>query len=161
MANFIQGYELRTLLLGSQVIKLAQALPSEPGSATIYTVAGGSVMVTSLAGHVAAGGLSGTTGAVSVGQTPTVSGTAAVAGIATAGVIGGAVAGTWVSVSHLTTGLPGAIQASILSGTAVAIGRPFIVDAGIITVTTSIAAIVGNIDWYLTYIPVDTGASVS
>lgn len=159
MSIIIQGYQLRSLILGSQVIKKAQTPPNSGASATLFTVAGGAVLVTSMLGHVSTA-LSGTTGSIAIGQTPT-GGVADTGGIATAGVVGGAVVGTWVSVVMLTTGLAGAIQANILGGAAVGIGQPFVVSPGIITITTAVATMTGAIDWYLTYIPLDTGGSVS
>ncbi len=159
MGNFIQGTQLRTMVQGLLVTKLAQTPPNSGASATLFTVAGGSVLATLIAGRVSTI-LSGTTGAIALGQTPT-GGVAATGGIATAGVVGGAAVGTWVSAVPLSTGLPGAIQATVLAGTAVGIGQPIIVNAGIITVTTSVATMTGAIDWYLAYIPLNDGASVS
>ncbi len=159
MANFIQGAQLRLMTQGQLVTNLAKTPPNSGSSATLFTVTGGSVLVTLLAGHVSTV-LSGTTGAIALGQTPT-GGAAATGGIATAGVVGGAAVGTWVTAVPLATGLPGAVQANTLAGTAVGIGQPIIVNAGIITVTTSVATMTGALDWYLTYIPLDTGASVA
>jgi hypothetical protein len=36
-----------------------------------------------------------------------------------------------------------------------------VVNTGTITVTTSVATMTGAIDWYVSYVPLDTGASVS
>ena len=159
MANFIQGSALRTLLLGNQVIKAAQTPPNSGSSATLFTVAGGAVLVTSLLGHVSTA-LSGTTGAIALGSKPT-TGTEETGGIATAGVVGGAEIGTWISAVMLDTGLAGAVQANIHAGTSVSTGMPFVINPGTIEVTTSVATMTGAIDWYLTYVPLDTGASVS
>jgi hypothetical protein len=117
------------------------------------------VLVTSLLGRVSTA-LSGTTGAVALGSKPTV-GTEETGGIATAGVVGGAEIGTWLSVVPLDTGLAGAVQANTHAGTVVYLGTPFVVSAGLIEVTTSVATMTGAIDWYLTYVPLDAGASVS
>ena len=38
--------------------------------------------------------------------------------------------------------------------------NPFLADAGTIEVTTSVATMTGAIDWYLSYVPLDTGATV-
>jgi hypothetical protein len=159
MSVILQGYQLRELVYGSQVIKKAQTPPNSGSSATLFTVAGGAVIVTGLLGHVSTA-LSGTTGAIALGQTPT-GGVADTGGIATAGVVGGAVVGTWVSAVMLTTGLAGAVQANILAGATVGLGMSFVIGAGIITVTTSVATMTGAIDWYLSYLPLDTGAAVS
>ncbi len=93
MAAYIQGTQQRSLHLGNLVKKLAQVPPNSGSSATIFTVAGGMVLVTSLTGRVSTV-LSGTTGAISLGSTPTVGAAGAqVAGIAAATVVGGGEAG--------------------------------------------------------------------
>ena len=165
MGNFIQGYQLRTLLLGNQVIKTAQVPPNSGSSATLFTVAGGQVLVTSLVGRVTTV-LSGTTGAVSLGATPTVGAAGAqVAGIATATVIGGGEVGTAYAVAATIAGAATVLSnggASSVAGKSPFLAQAsFVVQAGVITITTSVATMTGAIDWYLTYIPLDTGASVS
>lgn len=165
MANFIQGTQLRTLLQGNQVTKVAQTPPNSGSSATLFTVAGGMVLVTSLVGRVSTV-LSGTTGAISLGATPTVGAAGAqVAGIAAATVIGGGEAGAAFAVVATIAGAPTTLAnggASAVAGKSPFLAQSgFVVNAGIITVTTSVATMTGAIDWYLTYIPVDNGASVS
>lgn len=165
MVNFIQGAQLRTIEFGNQVVKAAQTPPNSGSSATLFTVAGGMVLVTSLVGRVSTV-LSGTTGAISLGATPTVGAAGAqVAGIAAATVVGGGEAGTVFAVAATIAGAPTTLANGGASGVA---GKSpflaqssFIVNAGIITVTTSVATMTGAIDWYLTYLPLDTGASVS
>ena len=160
MATFIQGTALRQMHFGNLVKKLAQVPPNSGSSATLFTVAGGMVMVTSLVGRVSTV-LSGTTGAIALGTKPTV-GTEETAGISTAGVVGGAEVGSVVTAVKLTTGLAGAVQANLFAGNAIGISViPFVVNAGIIEVTTSVATMTGAIDWYLNYVPLDDGASVS
>ncbi len=160
MASFIQGYEQRTLLLGSQVTNLAQTPPTSGSSATIFTVHTGTVLVTSLAGQVSTA-LSGTTGAIALGVKPSGGGTEETAGISSAGVVGGAEVGTWVTAIKAITGLAGAVEASIYAGLAIGISAlPFLVNPGAIEVTTSVATMTGAIDWYITYVPYQTGAYV-
>lgn len=159
MSVIIQGAQLRTIAFGQQVLKAAQTPPNSGSSATLYTVAGGAVIVTSLIGRVSTV-LSGTTGAIALGTKPTV-GTEETAGIATAGVVGGAEVGTFL-VPLASSGLAGALVVSgKLAGNAAFLPNPFLVSAGIIEVTTSVATMTGAIDWYLTYVPLDAGASVS
>lgn len=165
MAAYIQGVALRTLRSGLLVKKLAQVPPNSGSSATLFTVAGGMVTVTSLVGRVSTV-LSGTTGAVSLGATPTVGAAGAqVAGIAAATVVGGSEAGTAFAVAATIAGAPTTLANGGASGVA---GKSpflaqsaFVVNAGIITITTSVATMTGAIDWYLTYLPLDDGASVS
>jgi hypothetical protein len=159
MANFIKGASLRELLFGQQVIKLAQTPPASTASANLFTVAGGAVLVTSLLGQVSTI-LSGSTGAIALGTAPTV-GTAETGGISTAGVIGGAEVGSWVSASKAITGLAGAVQANLFAGNGIGICPAFVVNTGYITVTTSVLTMTGAIDWYVSYVPLNSGASIS
>ncbi len=165
MANFVKGYQLRELLYGVQVIKAAQTPPNSGSSATLFTVAGGQVLVTSLVGRVTTV-LSGTTGAISLGATPTVGAAGAqVAGIAAATVIGGGEAGAAYAVAATIAGAPTTLAnggASAVAGKSPFLAQAaFVVQAGIITITTSVATMTGAIDWYLTYVPIDSGAAVS
>lgn len=159
MANFIQGAQLRTLNLGNLVINGPFTPPNSGSSSTLFTVSGGAVLVTWLAGLVTTV-LSGTTGAIALGSKPTV-GTEETAGIATAGVVGGAEVGTWVGTVAASTGLAGALTANTHAGTVVYGQQPFVVNAGTIEVTTSIATMTGQLKWYLAYLPLDAGASVA
>lgn len=163
MSVIIQGYQLRAIALGSQVIKKAQTPPNSGSSATLFTVAGGMVLVTSLIGRVSTV-LSGTTGAVAIGSKPTV-GTEETAGIASATVIGGGEVGATYAVVGTAAGAPTTLAnggASAKAGTVPFSTLPaFVVDTGTIEITTSVATMTGAIDWYLTYVPLDTGASVS
>jgi hypothetical protein len=159
MSVIIQGYQLREIAMGVQVSKLAQTPPNSGATATIFTVAGGSVVVTSLIGRVKTA-LSGTTGTLEIGTHPTI-GTEQKAGIATAVVVGAAEAGTKLTVQG-SSGGPGALVVSGLAGgNSPFLSNPFLVDAGVIEVTVGIATMTGSIDWFLTYLPYDIGASVS
>lgn len=91
MASLTQGYQLRTQLAGLQVLKAAQALP-QTTTATLFTVTGGMVVVTSLVGLVSSS-LGATTTNLSLGTAPTV-GTAQTAGIANLTAVASLAAGT-------------------------------------------------------------------
>lgn len=157
MAAFIQGSQLRTLLFGSQVLKAAQALP-QSATANLFTVAGGSVLVTSLFGVVSGTAIGATVTTLALGTAPT-TGTANTAGIATATAITSLEIGTWVA-PQASAGKAGALVAGAHAGDAVFTPLPFVVPAGTITWTTS-ASDTGQMAFYLTYVPLDTGASVS
>lgn len=161
MGNFIQGSQLRTLLYGNQVINKAQVPPNSGATATLFTITGGLVAVTSLIGRVTTV-MSGTTGAIALGVKPAAgTGTEEKSGISTAGVIGGAEVGSIITVGN-TAGLAAATVVNLFAGNAVFYeDAKFIVNSGVIEVTTSVATMTGAIDWYLSYIPIDTGASVS
>ena len=166
MSVIIQGYQLREIGFGVQVIKAAQTPPNSGASATLYTVAGGAVLVTSLLGRVSTV-LSGTTGTLALGIKPS-AGTEETAGIATAEVIGGMEVGTWIGIqaASVVTGTPDAYTIGKLAvgghaGNAMFATVPFVVSPGVIEATVAVATMTGKIDWYLTYVPLDTGASVS
>lgn len=159
MSVLIQGAQLRTIAFGTQVLKGPVTPPNSGSSANLYTVAGGAVLVTSLIGRVTTV-MSGTTGAIALGTKPTV-GTEKTAGITTAGVIGAAEVGTILAVGQSSSGLAAALVVSVLfAGNAPYLATPFVVNTGSIEVTTSVATMTGAIQWYLSYVPLDTGASV-
>jgi hypothetical protein len=153
----VQGYQLRELLLGTLVNK-SWTLPASATTNTLYTVAGGAVLVTGLVGQVTT--LIGSTATtVAVGAAPTV-GTLDTDGIATATAVTSAEKGTWIGV-QASSGLGGALVVGTLAGSSAWLSTPFTAYTGTITATTSANAGAGVINWYLTYIPLDTGASVS
>ena len=157
MPNFSEGYQLRKLLLGSQVIKASQALP-QTATANLYTVAGGSVLITSLLGLVSSVATGSTATTLALGTAPT-TGTASTTSIATAVAITSLEIGSWVAPQS-SSGKGGALVVGANAGATLWLTVPFVVPAGTITWTTS-AGDTGQMTWYLTYIPLDTGASVS
>lgn len=156
MAGFIQGSQLRLIEYGYQVLKTAQALP-QTATGNLFTVTGGRVVVTSLVGTVSTA-IQNQLCTLSLGTAPTV-GTASATGIATAvTTIANLEAGT-----HLyLPAAKGTLVANANAGAAAQMfaGSAYVVSAGTITWTTS-ASNTGAISWALTYIPLDTGASVS
>jgi hypothetical protein len=153
----IQGYQLRAVQFGAQVIKGPLTLPAST-LGTIATVAGGSVMVTSMLGLVTTV-IQTQACTISLGITPT-GGSSAPAGIATASASISAMAvGDWL-VPLVSGGVGGALVLSGGPGNAVFLSPPFIVGAGAITWTTS-ATNTGAIKWYFTYVPLDIGANLS
>lgn len=156
MANFIQGYQLRTLQLGNQVVKSAAVVPNA-APANLFVVSGGAVLITSLVGKVSTV-FTSTVTTLNMGAAPTV-GTANASAIHASTVLTSAALGAWVTPA-LSSGIAGAgVVANGISWVEND-GGDFIVDAGNITYQAS-AANTGQIVWYLTYIPLDTGASVS
>lgn len=160
MASMVKGSSQRTLEFGTLVTKAAANLP-QSATATLYTVSGGLVLVTSLIGVVTTTAIQGSDPVLSLGLAPT-TGTAQTSGIATTTVLTSAEVGTLITVTGsagLPTGL--AVMATAAkAGATVFPGAPFVVPAGTITWTTG-ASKTGKIAWYLTYVPLDTGASVS
>lgn len=157
MAAFIQGAQIRLLEYGFQVLKAAQALP-QTATATLFTVTGGRVVITSLAGTVSTV-IGGTATTLALGTAPTV-GTANTSGMAAATAITSKEAGTHIWLP--TTATTGALNVGANAGAAAQLlgGQAYVVSAGTITWTTS-ASTTGAISWALTYIPLDTGASIS
>jgi hypothetical protein len=163
MASDIAGRDYRRLELGRIVTKLAQAFPQGgPGTATLFTVAGGLVRVTSMFGVVSTV-VASTDPVLSIGMAPT-AGTAQTSGVATTKSLLSAEAGTLVTVAGAATGLPQALAVmttAAKAGAAVFFGSgAFLANAGTITQTAT-TAVTGAIDWYLTYVPITDGASVS
>lgn len=161
MSNYYKGTAVRETTLGIQVVKLAQTFPQgAPGTATLFTVAGGLCLVTSLVGYVST--VLTTDPQLSLGTAPTV-GTLETSGIATTKVMTNAEVGTLITVGH-SSGLPTTlvVMASAAKAGSVVFENSlgFAVYTGTITQTAQAAA-GGAIDWYLTYIPVTTGAAIT
>ena len=160
MSVLLHGYQLRAINFGVQVIKTAQAFP-QTATSNLFTVAGGICLVTSLFGIVTTV-VAGTDPQLTLGTAPT-SGTAEVAGIASSTALTSAEVGTLITVQP-SAGKPGALvvmATAAKAGNAVFLpAEGFLVNTGYITQTTS-ASETGAVSWYLTYIPMDTGASVT
>jgi hypothetical protein len=159
MANYLKGSAIRDCVIGQVVRTGAQTFPQGgPGTATLFTVHGGAVLVTYFMGLVTT--IPGSDPGIVIGTAPTI-GTAETNGLATTVAITEE-AGTWFSVVDTpTTNKPGAISIGAHAGN-VTFGSlaPFPVSAGAITYTAS-NAVTGAINWYLTYIPLDEGAYVA
>lgn len=157
MSVIIQGYQLREIAFGVQVTKAAANLP-QTATATLYTVATGNVLVTSLLGVVSGTAIQNQACTLALGTAPT-TGTAETAGIASATSIINMEIGTWMT-PQASSGVDGALVVGGHAGNAVYLPTPFVVAPGTITWTTS-ASNTGKIAWYLTYVPLDNGATVS
>jgi hypothetical protein len=156
MSVIIQGYQLRISQFGAQVIKGPSLLP-QTTTATIATVSGGAILVTSMLGLVTvATGATATN--LSLGTTPSV-GTQQNAGIAANGAVASLQAGTWIG-ALVNAGAAGTLVVGGTAGNAIFLPTPFLVSAGAITWTTS-ANDTGQVKWYFNYVPLDIGASLS
>jgi hypothetical protein len=156
MSVIIQGYQLREIAFGVQVIKTAVAFP-QTATANLYTVATGNCLVTSLFGILTTA--TTTDPEITLGLAPSNGGTAEVAGVASTTALTSKEVGTWLGVLS-SSGKAGALVVGTASGSAVWATTPFVVPPGTITITTS-ASEAGAATWYLTYVPLDTGATVS
>jgi hypothetical protein len=155
MSVIIQGYQLREIAFGVQVIKTGLAFP-QTATADLFTVAGGNCLVTSLLGVMTVA--TTTDPQLTLGTAPT-TGTAESAGLATTTALTSIEAGAWVGLL-VSSNKAGALVVGAHAGNVVWPTTPFVVAPGYITWTTA-ASEAGNITWYLTYVPLDTGATVS
>jgi hypothetical protein len=162
MSVILQGPQLRTLLLGDQVVKSAQSLPAGT-TATLFTVNSGNLIVTSLFGVVSTV-IQTQACTIALGLHPT-AGTAETAGVAAASAsISAYEVGTWLFLQAATessgTWAAGQLASGGHAGVPAFATYPFTAGPGTITWTTS-ATNTGAISWYATYIPLDTGAYLS
>jgi len=159
MTNFSEGYQLRKLLLGTQVIK-SWTLPASATTNTLFTVSGGLVAIMGLVGQVTTLiGATATTLALGMGA-PGVGGTLDTDGLGTATAITSQEVGTLIGL-QASSGLGGAVAVGSLAGSGVFLTTPIVVNSATITATTSANAGGGVINWYVHYIPIDAGASVA
>lgn len=137
-------------VLGQAVNRATATLPATAAQ-TIYTVAGGKVLVTSLVGEVTTAIQAQATTVQfqhTVGATTTNLSTAA-------GDVNAAVIGTVVA---LPGGANGANPAQVGAGGGVI--SPTVLGTGSLKYTTG-ATSTGSIKWTLTYVPIDAGATVT
>lgn len=162
MSGIVRGLSLLEAAFGYQATEPAKNLP-QAATGDIFTVAGGRVILTSLIGQVTTA-IGSTSCTLSVGVAPA-GGTASVAGLAAASTsIASLAVGTLLAVPAAAaalvlggsgTGLIETIGASLLAGPGLAIVSP-----GFITITTS-ADDNGQIQWTCSWIPFDSGATVT
>jgi hypothetical protein len=162
MSVFPTGLQIRESLYGLIVQEPAKNIP-QTNFSNIFTVSGGRVLLTSLVGQVTTA-IGATATTISVGVTPT-GGSLAAAAIATATAITSAAVGTLVSVAMPV----GALVVGAVAGTGVlalggsnlfSTGSQLLVSPGVINISTS-ANDTGAMSWTCTYIPYDTGATVT
>lgn len=155
MASGVPGRDQRKLLLGTKIEEPAGVLPAT-GTAHLFTVAGGRVIVTGLVGQCTTV-CSATATTVSVGHTPP-TGTASTTALATATAVTSAEVGSQVSLPITK----GALLVNVLAGGAAQVpgSGGYVVPPGQIDITTS-ATNTGAFKWTLTYIPLDDGATVA
>jgi hypothetical protein len=156
MSVIIAADQLRALALGTRVANASPKTVPQAATATVFTVTGGRVLVTSLTGVVTTV-IAGTTPALKLVATPTVGTANDICGAATitADEVGTqyAVAGTSITTALNTSGNgSGAVYAS---------NAAFSVATGTIGHNVSAADATGAIRWTLTYVALDNGASVT
>jgi hypothetical protein len=143
----------RKSVLGVKVERAA-AIQPQTAQAAIFTVAGGKVLVTSLIGEV-------------VVATPATTNTLAIAGNPTSGTDV-----TWASATSTASKEIGAIiTPAVTAGSALVVANAgggnaiaptgYVAQVGTIDLVTTGSAATGTIKWTITYVPIDTGATVT
>lgn len=150
MASSIPGKDLRKLNFGTSVLGAPKVLPATTAQ-TVFTVANGKVMITSFVGVFTTVG-SATSTTLKVNVVPTTGPAADLAAVSSAFTT--QAVGSIVSIS----GVPA--DATLIGGSGIAPRtNGIVVPAGSVQVTTS-ATNTGAVQWLLTYIPLDDGATV-
>lgn len=139
---------------GTRVDKAAGTLP-QTATATLFTVAGGRVLVTSIVGQVTVA-LGAVVTTVKLTSTPT---TGTAVDLTTAVAVTSAEAGALLTLPATALG---ALNVAATNSGAIAapLNYGLIIPPGVISWTTS-ANDTGQVKWSLTYIPFDDGAVVS
>lgn len=158
MSVIIQSDQLRTLLLGNKIDRATATLP-QTATGSIFTVAGGRIVLTSLVGEVTTA-LGATATSLNIVHTPTVG---TVGDLCAATVCTSDTVGTLYSL----TGVPADLMsAEKIGGTVVPVDyntglplRGLILPVGAIGLKAS-ASDTGSVKWSITYVPYDNGASV-
>lgn len=158
MSVMIQSDQLRTLLLGNKIDRATATLP-QTATGSIFTVAGGRVVVTSIVGEVTVA-LGATATSLNLVHTPTVG---TVGDLCAATVCTSDSVGTLYSI----TGVPADLMsAEKIGGTVVPVDyntglplRMLVLPIGAIGLKAS-ASDTGSVKWSITYVAYDNGASV-
>lgn len=153
MTTVISGSAYKAMVLGKSVDRAAALQPATVYGA-LFNIVTGKVLVTSLVGEVVTA-TPVTTNTVKVTGTPT-SGTAVdwTSATSTASKEVGAV------ITLASTAGGALVVANAGAGNAIA-PTGYVAQVGTVGITTSGTAATGTIKWTLTYIPLDTGATVT
>ena len=154
MTTVTNNTQLRQLALGRFVQNAAGVTVPQNATTTIFTVAGGRILVTSLTGVVKTV-IGGTTPALKLIATPTTG---------TANDMCAALTITSFEVGA-QFGLPGPVGSALngqnKSGSVAGQTAPQIVAIGTVGMNVSASDATGAIQWSLTYVPLDTAATVT
>lgn len=170
MSNLVQGKDLRLLRFGRLVKNTAKGLTQNAGT-NLYTVSGGGIMLTSLLGVVSTA-VPNTSMTIKLQHTPS-GGSAGDLNGAT-NIQNDAIGTIYSLVSGVATDLLSIQSVSIIQTTATAasevptvtyaqaLWNPLYLPAGTLSVLLSNAdPSTAKIDWKLTYVPLDDGATVA
>lgn len=155
MSVLVQGDQIRAITLGILVSKATGTVAN--GATSLFTIAGGRVLITSLVGRVTTA-IGSTTSNCKLVYNPTAAGTSF--DMCTAVDI----ASDAVEQTYYITGSV-ASTGALLVGGAVGQANPvfedgYLVQAGVIEQNLSADPVGGAITWSVTYVPYDVGASL-
>lgn len=148
---FLQGAEIRKLLLGQKVDRAAAALP-QTAAGTLFTVTGGRILLTSIVGQVTTV-IQTQANNTKLQSVPTVG--TAVDLCAVLDISADEVGCLYGITGTLATAMVGAN-----AGATVAPSAALVVPVGAIKLNCA-ASNTGAVKWSLTYVPLDSGASVA
>lgn len=158
MTTIIQGDQLQKILFGTKVSRAAATLP-QTTTAAIFTVAGGRVLITGLIGQVTTI-IQAQANAIKLIANPTVGSDVDLCATVD---INGLEAGGLLSLTPDLDATPFSVALDKQLAGAIPFGyaaRALCVAAGTIDLSCA-ASNTGSVKWDLTYIPLDTGASVA
>lgn len=143
------------------VVRKSSAVLPATGLQTLFTVSGGNVLVTCLIGRVTVV-FDGTVNSLNVVHDPDIG---AVGDISGATVCTGDIAGTFYTVHGIQAALLGTqkeggteVPTHVLAKAPVSGG--FILPAGVTKLQTTATDTTGSTQWWMAYVPLDTGAAV-
>lgn len=155
MSVLLQGDQLRTILLGTAVSKATGTVAN--GITTLFTIAGGRVVITSLVGRVTTA-IGATASNCKLTYNPTAAGTSFDLCTAVA-IETDAVEQTYYVAGSVASG--GALLVGGAVGQANGVfSSPYILQAGTLEQNLSADPVGGAITWTVTYYPYDNGASL-
>lgn len=157
MTAMIQGDQIRSIALGIKVDKATGTVVT--GTTTLFTIAGGRILLTSLVGRVTTA-IGATVTTAKITYNPTAAGTSYDMCTAVA-ITSDAVEQTYTLALAGVAGTPGALVVAGDVGLAQPIvTNPYLIQAGTLEQIFSADPVGGAITWSLTYVPYDNGASV-
>ncbi len=151
MSTIIQGSQLRALLAGVRVDRATAALP-QTAAGTLFTVTGGRIILTGIAGEVTAA-IQAQVNNTKLQSVPVVGTTVDLCAVLD-------IASDEVGCLYGITGLFSDALVGANAGAAPWPHRPIVVPAGAIKLNCA-ASNTGSVKWAMTYIPLDDGASVA
>lgn len=149
MASQISGNAQRTNVYGTRVDRATAALPQST-TATLFTVAGGRVIITTLVAEVTTA-IQAQANALQIFSISTT-------GSVTTN-LGASFESNGLALGNLIT-VPGVPATALSSGSTAVQGNEFITQPGLIRLTAA-ASNTGALRWTVTYIPLDSGATIT